>query len=34
MISDIPEKYNQIDFKIHIKNVAEGAVASELSGFF
>ena len=34
MISDIPEKYNQIDFKIHIKNVAEGAVASKLSGFF
>jgi hypothetical protein len=34
MISDIPEKYNQINFKIHIKNVAEGAVASRLSGFF
>lgn len=34
MISDIPEKYNQINFKIHIKNVAEGAVASKLSGFF
>jgi hypothetical protein len=34
MISDTPEKYNQINFNIHIKNVAEGAVASKLSGFF
>jgi hypothetical protein len=34
MISDIPEEYNKIDFKIHIQNVAEGAVASKLSGFF
>ncbi len=34
MISDIPEEYSKIDFKIHIKNVVEGAVASRLSGFF
>ncbi|MBA3749908.1 MAG: hypothetical protein H0X03_03275 [Nitrosopumilus sp.] len=34
MISDIPEEYNKIDFKIHIKNVIEGAVASKLSGYF
>jgi hypothetical protein len=34
MISDIPEDYEKIDFKIHIKNVVEGAVASKLSGFF
>ena len=34
MISDIPEEYNKIDFKIHIKKVSEGAVASRLSGYF
>jgi hypothetical protein len=34
MISDIPDGYNKIDFKIHIKKVSEGAVASKLSGYF
>lgn len=34
MISDIPDKYNSIDFKIHIKKVSEGPVASKLSGYF
>jgi hypothetical protein len=34
MIADIPEEYNKIDFKIHIKNVIEGSVASKLSGYF
>ena len=34
MKSNIPEEYDKIDFKIHIKNVVEGAVASKLSGFF
>lgn len=34
MISDIPEEYNNIDVKIHIKNVVEGSVASKLSGYF
>ena len=30
MKSNIPEEYDKIDFKIHIKNVVEGAVASKL----
>ncbi len=34
MISDIPEEYNKINFRIHIKKVSEGAVASKLSGYF
>jgi hypothetical protein len=34
MISDIPDKYNKIDFKIHIKKVSEGQLASKLSGYF
>jgi hypothetical protein len=34
MKANIPEEYDKIDFKIHIKNVIEGAVASKLSGFF
>ncbi len=34
MISDIPDEYNKIDFKIHINRVSEGAVASKLSGYF
>ncbi len=34
MIADIPEEYNDIDIKISIKNVVEGAVASKLSGYF
>ena len=34
MKSNVPEEYDKIDFKIHIKNVVEGAVASKLSGFF
>ncbi len=34
MISDIPDEYNKIDFKIHINKVSEGAVASKLSGYF
>lgn len=34
MISDIPDQYNNIDFKIHIKKVSEGPVASKLSGYF
>ncbi len=34
MKSNIPEEYDKIDFKIHVKNVVEGAVASKLAGFF
>lgn len=34
MISDIPDKYNNIDFRIHIKKVSEGPLASKLSGYF
>jgi len=34
MISDIPDEYSKIDFKIHIKKVSEGPVASKLTGFF
>ncbi len=34
MISDIPDKYNNINFRIHVKKVSEGALASKLSGYF
>jgi len=34
MISDIPDKYNNIDFRIHVKKVSEGPLASKLSGYF
>jgi hypothetical protein len=34
MISDIPDQYNKIDFKIHVKKVSEGPVASKLAGYF
>jgi hypothetical protein len=34
MISDIPDQYNNIDFKIHVKRVSEGPLASKLSGYF
>lgn len=34
MIRDFPEKYNEIDLNINIKNVVEGTVASKLSGHF
>ena len=34
MISDIPDQYNKIDFKIHVNKVSEGAVASKLTGYF
>ena len=33
MISDIPDKYNNIDFRIHVKKVSEGPLASKLSGY-
>ena len=34
MISDIPDKYNEIEFRIHVKKVSEGPLASKLSGYF
>jgi len=34
MISDIPDKYNNIDFRIHVKKVSEGPLSSKLSGYF
>ena len=34
MISDFPDKYNKIEFRIHVKKVSEGPLASKLSGYF
>lgn len=34
MISDIPDEIANMDFKIHVKKVSEGPLASKLSGHF